>query len=140
MLAHFCVFFLLKGKLVAREQGRFAQKASAQLFRIADFGFFWFSFSIHIPQSAFRNLEAGPPGTREFGIRNVEFGILCFFPHSAFRTLHSAFKMPALPKKRRVPHGFCAKRPCFRAGQCLKFNRAYARLEAVPGPGPRPWF
>ena len=28
--------------------------------RIADFGFFGFSFSIRIPQSAFRNLVAGP--------------------------------------------------------------------------------
>jgi hypothetical protein len=50
-------------------------------FRIADFGFFWFSFSIRIPQSAFRNLEAGPSGVTEFGIRNVEFGIFTsFFP------------------------------------------------------------
>jgi hypothetical protein len=61
-------------------------------FRIADFGFFWFSFSIRIPQSAFRNLVAGPSGATEFGIRNVEFGILCFFfpfriPHSTFRIL-----------------------------------------------------
>jgi hypothetical protein len=46
----------LKSKLVARKQGRCAQKASAQLFRIADFEFFRFSFSIRIPQSAFRNL------------------------------------------------------------------------------------
>jgi hypothetical protein len=46
--------FLLKSKLVARKQGRCAEKASAQLFRIADCGFIWFSFSIRIPQSAFR--------------------------------------------------------------------------------------
>jgi len=45
---------------VARGQGASGQKASAQLFRIADFGFFWFSFSIRIPQSAFRNLDARP--------------------------------------------------------------------------------
>jgi hypothetical protein len=31
--------------------------------RIADFGFFGFSFSIRIPQSAFRNLVAGAPTT-----------------------------------------------------------------------------
>jgi len=41
--------FLRKSKLVARKQGRCAEKASAQLFRIPDFGFFWFSFSIRIP-------------------------------------------------------------------------------------------
>jgi hypothetical protein len=52
--------------------------------RISDFGFFWFSFSIRIPQSAFRNLQAALSGVTEFGIRNVEFGILCFFFHSAF--------------------------------------------------------
>jgi hypothetical protein len=48
---------------VAGKQGHFAEKASAQLFRIADFGFFGFSFSIRIPQSAFRNLVAGAPTT-----------------------------------------------------------------------------
>jgi hypothetical protein len=42
---------------VARKQGRYAGKASAQLFRIADFEFFGFSFQIRIPQSAFRNQE-----------------------------------------------------------------------------------
>jgi len=36
--------------------------------------------------------EAGPPGVSQFGIRNVEFGILGFFfpfriPHSTFRIL-----------------------------------------------------
>jgi len=29
-------------------------------FRIADFEFFWFSFSFRIPQSTFRNLDARP--------------------------------------------------------------------------------
>jgi len=54
--------FLGKSKLVARKQGRCAEKASAQLFRISDCGFriFWISFSIRIPQSAFRNLDARP--------------------------------------------------------------------------------
>jgi len=59
--------------------------------RISDFGFSWFSFAIRIPQSAFRNLEAGPSGVTEFGIRNVEFGIIFFFlaiPHSAFYIPH----------------------------------------------------
>jgi len=77
---------------VAREQGRYAQKASAQLFRIADFGFriFLVFFSIRIPQSPFRNLMAGASGATQFRIRNVEFGILCFpfrIPHSTFRIL-----------------------------------------------------
>jgi hypothetical protein len=80
--------FLRKSKLVARKQERCAEKASAQLFRISDF--FGFSFSIRIPQSAIRNLEAGPSGDTEFGIRNVEFGIFISFflfrvPQSTFR-------------------------------------------------------
>jgi len=60
------LFFLLQSKLVAREQGRYAEKASAQLFRIANFGFriFCFPFSIRIPQSTIRNLEAGPSGSQ----------------------------------------------------------------------------
>jgi hypothetical protein len=43
-------------------RGRCAEKASAQLFRIADFGFriFWFSFSIRIPHSTFRIWVARP--------------------------------------------------------------------------------
>ncbi|MCX5918840.1 MAG: hypothetical protein NTX30_19435 [Deltaproteobacteria bacterium] len=52
---------------------------------IPDCGFFGFLF-----QSAFRNLEAGLSGATEFGIRNVEFGILFFFltiPHSTSRIL-----------------------------------------------------
>jgi hypothetical protein len=42
--------FLRKSKLVARNQGRCAEKASAQLFRIADFGlriFLVFFFNPH---------------------------------------------------------------------------------------------
>jgi len=42
---------------------------------------------------------AGPSGVTQFGIRNVEFGIFTPFFHSAFRNRHSAFKLPALPKK-----------------------------------------
>jgi hypothetical protein len=43
----------------ARGQGPSAQKSSARYFglRIADCGFFPFSFSIRIPQSAIRNNE-----------------------------------------------------------------------------------
>jgi len=51
---HFCSF-LRKSRVVAWKQGHCAEKASAQLFRIADFGFFKFSFSIRIPQSTIRN-------------------------------------------------------------------------------------
>jgi hypothetical protein len=46
--------FLLKSKLVARKQGRCAQKASAQLFRIADFGFRISDFFGFLFQSAIR--------------------------------------------------------------------------------------
>jgi hypothetical protein len=45
---------------------------------ISGFQLLDFCFSIRIPQSAFRNLEAGPPGVTEFGI------FISFF-HSAFR-------------------------------------------------------
>jgi hypothetical protein len=59
--------------------------------RISNFGFFGFSFSIRIPQSAFRNLVAGLSGVTQFGIRNVEFGIfISFFP---FRIPQSAFRI-----------------------------------------------
>ena len=79
--------------LVVRGQGPCAQKASAQLFRIADFGFriFWVFFfnphsAIGIPQ-----FEGGPIGRPKFGIRKVEFGIFTsFFP---FRIPQSAFRI-----------------------------------------------
>jgi len=41
--------------------------------------------------------------------------------------------LPARSKKRGAPHGFCAQRLCFRAGQCLKFNRSYAYLAKSEG-------
>jgi hypothetical protein len=97
MLAHLCVFFLLKSKLVAREQGRFAQKASAHLFRISDCGFriFWISFSIRIPQSAFRNLDARPAQEEE-----IASWFLCkrkeIF-HRIFATRRSCLQTMALP-------------------------------------------
>jgi hypothetical protein len=76
---------------VVREQGRYVQKASAQLFRIADFEFriFWVFFfnphsAIGIPQ-----FGGGPVG--RYPIRNVEFGIfISFFP---FRIPQSAFRI-----------------------------------------------
>jgi len=46
------IAFSAKKKLVARNQGRCAEKASALVFRITDF--FGFSFSIRIPHSTFR--------------------------------------------------------------------------------------
>jgi hypothetical protein len=58
--------------------------------RISDFGFFWFSFSIRIPQSAFRNLVAGRSGVpnSEFGMWNSEFLGFFFIPHSALYIPH----------------------------------------------------
>jgi hypothetical protein len=111
--------FLGKSKLVAREQGRCAQKASAQLFRIADFGFriFWIFFfnphsAIGIPQ-----FGGGPIGRAKFGIRNVEFGILTSFfsiPHSAIR----------------IPHLNCPPGP----GNEVRLM-VFARNALAPGPG-----
>jgi hypothetical protein len=85
--------FLRKSKLVARKQGRCAQKASAQLFRIADFGFRIFLLSFFNPHSAIYNPQfgGGPIGRTKFGIRNVEFGISWFLfaiPHSALYIPH----------------------------------------------------
>jgi hypothetical protein len=82
--------------------------------RISDF----FGFlSIRIPQSAFRNLEAGPSGATECGIRNVEFGILFFFltiPHSAFY----------------IPHFGCP--PGLKNDSCLM---VFSRNALASGPG-----
>jgi hypothetical protein len=41
--------------------------------------------------------------------------------------------LPARPKKRGVPHDFCAQCPCFWAGHGLKFNRLYTHLEKSEG-------
>ena len=72
---------------MVREQGRYVQKASAGK-----------EFAQEIP-SVLPQGEAGLSGVTEFGIRNVEFGIIVFlFWHSAFRTLHFAFQLPARPK------------------------------------------
>jgi hypothetical protein len=71
--------FLRKSKLVARKQGRCAEKASAGK-----------EFDPEIPPVLPQN-EAGPSGVTQFGIRNVEFGILCFLfsiPHSAIGIPH----------------------------------------------------
>jgi len=57
-----------------------------------------------------------------FGLRISDFGFIGFLFQSAFRNRHSAIWMPAQSRTRKVPHGFFAQGPCFRAGQCLKFN------------------
>jgi len=79
--------FLRKSKLVAREQGRYAEKASA-------------GKEIH-PEITprFRKVRRAYRAlpNSEFGMWNSEF-LLPFF-HSAFRTLHSAFQLPARTKK-----------------------------------------
>jgi hypothetical protein len=86
-LVHFCCsLFCEKAGLWPGRKGVTRKKH-----RPRHFGFFWFSFSIHIPQSAFRNLEAGLSGATQFGIRNVEFGISWFhfaIPHSALYIPH----------------------------------------------------
>jgi hypothetical protein len=41
--------------------------------------------------------------------------------------------LPARSKKRCMPHGFSAQWPCFRARQCLRFNRSYAYLAKSEG-------
>jgi len=50
--------------------------------RISDFGFFGFSFSIRIPQSAFRNLEAGPWAIHRIAPTRIqpEDVVLALFP------------------------------------------------------------
>jgi len=100
-------------------------------FRISDFFDFLF-------QSAFRNRHSAiwwrahrALPNSEFGMWNSEFSLLFF--HSASRNRHSAFKLPGHSKKRGAPHGFCAQRPCFRAGQCLKFNQSDAKLAKGEG-------
>jgi len=95
-LAHLYFFGFLsyeKGSLWPGSKGVARKKHRPNYFglRISDFGFFCFPFSIRIPQSKIRNLEAGPAGVTEFGIRNVEFGIFTsFFP---FRIPQSAFRI-----------------------------------------------
>jgi len=80
----FAITFSAKSKLVARKQGRCAEKASAGK-----------EFPPEI-QSFFRRRRRAYRAlpNSECGIRNS-----LFFCHSAFRTLHSAFKLPARSKK-----------------------------------------
>jgi hypothetical protein len=124
---------MLQSKPVARKQGHCAEKASAQLFRIADFGFRIFLVFFFNPHSAngIPQFGGGPLGQCKFGIRNKT--LYSIFFHSAFRIPHSAFWLPARSKKGGGPHDFCAQRPCFRAGQCLKFNGARAYLPKREG-------
>jgi hypothetical protein len=98
----FCdCLFCEKASLWPGSKGVARKKHRSSYFglRISDFGFFCFPFSIRIPQSTIRNLEAGLSGGTQFGIRNVEFGILFFFltiPHSAFYIPH--FGCPPNPE------------------------------------------
>ena len=46
---------------------------------------------------------------------------------------------PARLRKGGAPHGFCAQRPCFRAGQGLKFNPSWAYLSKSEGGGNSKW-
>jgi hypothetical protein len=84
--------------------------------RISNFGFFGFSFSIRIPQSAFRNLVAGLSGDPPDR------------PYADSTRGRGSGAVPARPKKWNAPHGFSAQRPCFLAGQPLKFNPSFTRL------------
>ena len=96
--------FLLKNKLVARKEGRCAGKASA-------------GKDIHsevLP--CFRIMwRAHRAPSRSPLHRNTPF-------------LRGRTACPPGPRKRGVPHGFSAQRPCFRAWQCLKFNRSQVDL------------
>jgi len=93
--------FLWESKLVARESRLwrdYAQKASAQLFRIADCGFPIFLVSFFNPHSAFYNPQfgggpAGDPPDRPY-------------PDSTRGCGSSA--VPARPKKWNAPYDFCA--------------------------------
>jgi hypothetical protein len=100
--------FLLKGKLVARKQGRCAEKASA-------------GKEIHseIPPY-FRRMgraQRVPSGSTELAEVRAPL-------HWNTPVLRERTACPPGPRKGGVPHGFCTQRPCFRAGQCLKFNRS----------------
>jgi hypothetical protein len=84
---------------VVREQGRYVQKASAGK-----------EFAQEIP-SVLPQGEAGLSGVTQFGIRNVEFGILCFLfsiPHSAIGIPHLKAR-PA--QERRVASWFLRLTP-----------------------------
>jgi hypothetical protein len=58
------LLFRLKGKVVARKEGDYAEKASAQLFRIADCGFRIFGVFFFNPHSAIGipQFGGGPTG------------------------------------------------------------------------------
>jgi len=90
---------MLQSKPVARKQGHCAEKASAQLFRIADFGFRIFLVFFFNPHSAngIPQFGGGPLGQCKFGIRNKT--LYSIFFHSAFRIPHSAFWLPPDPRK-----------------------------------------
>jgi hypothetical protein len=84
-LSLFAFLFCEKASLWPGSKGVKRKKHRPRYFglRIADFGFFGFSFSIRIPQSAFRNLEAAYRAlpNSEFGMWNSEFLLLFSIPH-----------------------------------------------------------
>ena len=63
---------------------------------------------------------AGPTGARSGASRDA--------PTAQSLCSRGKNNLPARPRKRIVPHGFCAQCPCFRAGQALKFNPPNACL------------
>ncbi|HEX7371401.1 MAG TPA: hypothetical protein VF372_01195 [Thermodesulfobacteriota bacterium] len=78
---------------MARKQGRYAEKASAQLFRIADFEFRIFLVFFFNPHSAIGipQFVGGPIG--RYPIRNSECGIRNSFFFFPFRIPHSTFRI-----------------------------------------------
>jgi hypothetical protein len=74
-----------------------------------------FGGSFVLPQN-----EAGPSGARSRASRDA--------PTSESAGSWRKNGLPARPKKRGAPYGFCAQRPSLRAGQGLKFNRLYPYL------------
>ena len=68
---------------------------------------------------------AGPSGAQSRGTRDA--------PTSEYPCSLGKNGLPARSKKGGAPHGFCAQRPSFRAGQCRQFNRSYAYLAKSEG-------
>jgi hypothetical protein len=109
--------FLLRTKLVARKQGRCAQKASA-------------GKRIHSEVSSRASAECGGPiGRPAARLSSPKSGRPCI----GIPLFLGKERLAARPKKRGAPYGFCAQGPCFRAGRCLKFNRANTYLPKSEG-------
>jgi len=95
---------------------------------ISDCGFriFWIFFfnphsAIGIPQ--FGGGPVGDPPDR---------------PYTDSTRRRGSGAVPARPKKWNAPHDFSTQRPCFLAGQSLKFNRSDANLTKSEGGEPPP--